>query len=312
MDFGLCCKFEDQRIHFRTATAAHMKRLTAQQRLDKLALLCRENAGALHNALVYCHEHGIGAFRINSQILPLKTHGEVGYEVEDLPGGEEIAAAFRACGDAASLFGIRTSFHTDQFVVLSSPHPHVVEASIAELGYQAMVAGWVGADVINIHGGGAYGDKRTALERLAEVISGLNVAIRSRLTLENDDRIYTPRDLLPICRDVGIPLVYDVHHHRCNPDGLSIMEATQGALATWNRKPLFHISSPKEGWGGVGAFRHHDYVDPGDLPGAWIQMDITVDVEAKAKELAIAELQRALRGRVSCRNRAGKASVQVG
>jgi UV DNA damage endonuclease len=27
---------------------------------------------------------------------------------------------------------------------------------------------------------------------------------------------------LPVCRSTGIPLVYDVHHHGCNPDELSI------------------------------------------------------------------------------------------
>ena len=43
---------------------------------------------------------------------------------------------------------------------------------------------------------------------------------------------------------MGILLVYDVHHHRCNPDGLSVEEATSQAMATWDREPLFpHLQS---------------------------------------------------------------------
>jgi len=90
-------------------------------------------------------------------------------------------------------------------------------------------------------------------------------------------------------------LVYDVHHHRCCPDSLSVAEATAAARATWNREPLFHISSPLEGWTGPKPERHHDYIDPKDFPAAWRGWDLTVEVEAKAKELAVTRLQQALR-----------------
>ena len=145
--------------------------------------------------------------------------------------------------------------------------------------------------MINIHAGGAYGDKTSALKRLAAVIERLSSAVRTRLTLENDDRTYTPRDLLPLCARIGVPLVYDVHHHRCRPDGLSVAEVTARAAATWNREPLFHLSSPLEGWKGPKPARHHDYIDPADLPAEWLDLDLTVDVEAKAKELAVKTLR---------------------
>ncbi|MEZ6047378.1 MAG: hypothetical protein R3C11_17705 [Planctomycetaceae bacterium] len=61
--------------------------------------------------------------------------------------------------------------------------------------------------------------------------------------MENDDVTYTPADLLPLCQETGIPLVYDAHHHRCNADDLSEEEATQAALQTWNREPMFHLSA---------------------------------------------------------------------
>ena len=253
-----------------------------------------DNARALEKALGFCRDHGIGAFRINSQILPLKTHPEVGYSIKDLPDHHEIEAAYRACGRFCREYDIRTSFHPDQFIVLSSPDPGVVKRSIADLVYHAEVAEWVHADVINIHGGGGYGDKPAALERLVMAIEALPASVRSRLTLENDDRTYTPQDLLPVCRAAGIPLVYDVHHHRCLPDGMNTAEATKAALETWRREPLFHVSSPLEGWQAANPRPHHDYLDPSDFPDEWKGLSITVEVEAKAKELAVMRLMKDL------------------
>ena len=158
------------------------------------------------------------------------------------------------------------------------------------MNYQAEVAEWVGADTSNIHGGGGYGDKPAALRALRGNIECLSASVRSRLTLENDDKVYTPADLLPVCADTGVPLVYDVHHHRCLPDGLSIEAATEQAAATWKREPIFHLSSPIEGWHGPKPQRHHDYIDPHDFPAVWKNRALTVEVEAKAKELAVLQL----------------------
>jgi UV DNA damage endonuclease len=286
--------FRDEPIKFRTTTATAMERLGRDAQLARLSGLCLENAEALLKALRYCAGHGIGCFRINSQILPVKTHPEVGYEVDDLPDCQSIVEGFRRCGDFVRANGLRTTFHPDQFVVLNSPREDVVRQSIAELDYQAEVAEWVGADVINIHAGGTYGDKKSALERLRCVLDQLSDRVRKRLTLENDEKCYSAADLIPFCESVGIPLVYDVHHHRCNPDELSVEEATRGACATWTGEPLFHISSPLEGWMGPQPRRHHDFIDVKDFPVCWRGLDLTVEVEAKAKEVAIKRLQESL------------------
>ena len=293
--FGLCCIFREAPIKFRTTTAAAIKRLSRDEGWKKLADLCAANAAALMEALQFCSANGIGCFRVNSQILPLKTHPEVGYDLVELPGGRQIVNQFRKCGAFAKSAGLRTTFHPDQFVVLNSPRPDVVEQSLQEIEYQAEVAQWIGADVINIHAGGAYGDKAAALERLAKSLARLSKAARKRLTVENDDRIFTPSDLLPICQATGVPLVYDVHHHRCNPDGMSVEQATRKALATWNREPLFHISSPISGWDSPNPERHHDFIDVKDFPASWLRNKITVEVEAKAKEVAVKKLLRELR-----------------
>ena len=160
---GLCCIFRDQPIKFRTTTATANGKMKRADSLLKLSSLCIANADALLASLQFCADNGIGCFRINSQILPLKTHPECGYEVADLPNGDEIIRRFKKCGRFAKRHNLRTCFHPDQFVVLNSPRPDVVAKSIEELEYQCEVADWVGADVVNVHGGGAYGDKQKAL-----------------------------------------------------------------------------------------------------------------------------------------------------
>lgn len=269
-----------------------MAKLDPEPRRIRLSELCLANAHALQEAVLACARLGIGAFRINSQILPVRTHPEVGYDVADLPDSEAIQAGFEWAGELAREHSIRLSFHPDQFVVLNSPNPKVVDSSLAELDYQAEVAHWVGADVLNLHGGGAYGDKAKALGDLERAIEALPKPVRTRLTLENDDKIFTPKDLIGVCQRTGTPLVYDVHHHRCLPDGWSAGEATEAARATWNREPLFHLSSPIEGWQGPKPERHHDFIDPADFPPDWLGFELTVDIEAKAKERAVLALMQ--------------------
>lgn len=130
---GLCCIFYHAPIKFRTTTATAIKRLPRSDGRKKLADLCAANATALMGALRYCSANGIGCFRVNSRILPLKTHPDVGYDLERLPAGRQILDQFRACGRFARKEGLRMTFHPDQFVVLNSPRPDVVQQSIAEL-----------------------------------------------------------------------------------------------------------------------------------------------------------------------------------
>lgn len=289
--WGLCCQFAEQPIPFRTTTATSLLRMSLADRRRKLSALCLGNAESLLAALRYCSAHSIGCFRIASSILPIKTHPEAGYDIDELPDSEQIVAAFRRCGEFASEHRIRTVFHPDQFVVLNSPREEVVARSLQDLEYHAQIAEWVGADAINIHGGGAYGDKPVALDAFARNFERLSEAARSRLTIENDNKVFTPADLLPLCRRIGVPLVYDVHHHRCLADGMSIEDATNAAIETWNREPLFHISSPLAGWSGSKPECHHDYIDIADFPIEWAELPITIEIEAKAKELAVKRLR---------------------
>jgi UV DNA damage endonuclease len=312
---GLCCLFLREPIRCRTTTAKALRPLRRKERLARVSALCLNNVASLKASVEAVTRLGIGAFRIQSGLFPRATHPEVGYRLEELPDRRRILALAAEVRALAKAQGIRLSFHPDQFVVLSSARPEVVDSSLRELEFQGLQAELFGAEVINIHGGGAEGGKAAALARFKTSFRRLSLRVRRRLSLENDDRVYTPRDLLPLCRELGVPLVYDAHHHRCLPDGLSVSAATRAAAATWKRlgrargscssravlrggdrvpggrEPYFHISSPRAGWRGGDPRPHADYIDPRDFPKCWLRGRVTVDVEAKAKELAILRLR---------------------
>jgi UV DNA damage endonuclease len=294
--WGLCCQFLDSPIKFRTATHGYVSTLTPKNRRGYLADIAEHNALSLAAAVERCHELGIGAFRITSQLLPLATHPLSGYSLEQLDPSGGVAGALAFAGALAEAYDIRLSLHPDQFVVLNSEREPVVQSGIQEMEMHGEVAELVGADVIVLHGGGGIGGVTLALERLERGLDRLSPRARNRVALENDDRCFTPRDLMPLCERTGVPLVYDVHHHRCLPDGYTVGEATDLAFSTWSdREPYAHLSSPKEGWAGPNLRAHADYIDPADFPDEWISRTMTIDVEAKAKERAVVEIMEVVR-----------------
>ena len=293
--FGLCCKFYIEKIKYREIRYIHLKKLSDDEKLSKLDEVILHNLQALQESINFCEANKILAFRIGSSLLPLYTHPDLDYQIESLPSHTEILARLTSLKALAKQKNVRLSFHPDQFVILNSPREDVIENAIKDLEYHNYLSELLGADVINIHAGGVYGDKVVALQRLERNVNRLSKGVRSRLTFENDDKSYTPQDLLPICKRLGIPLVYDVHHHRCNKDQMGEAEATRAALKTWDREPLFHLSSPKEGWDGPKTNRHHDFIKPQDFPQIWKEIgSLTVDIEAKAKEVAVIKLMKDL------------------
>lgn len=294
--WGLCCQFLDSPIRFRQATHRYVAGLAPETRRAYLNDIVRSNAIALAHAAERCTEIGIGAFRITSQLVPLATHPTTGFalhELDDLRDSPVLERALRAAGDVAAQRGVRLSFHPDQFVVLNSAREDVVRSSMIELEHMGRLAAIVGADTLCIHGGSTVDGRHAALDRLRRALDRLSPDARTRVALENDDRAYSPADLLPLCEAEQVPFIYDVHHHRCLPDGLTVDEVTKRAAATWSsslvpREQWAHLSSPRLPWTEQGDHRPHaDFVNPDDVPAAWHGFPITVDVEAKAKERAV-------------------------
>ncbi len=298
---GLCCIFLKEPIKFNYTTVRIIKGFkTRTEQLQKLSDVALNNSLTLLDAVKACKRLEIGAFRVMSQILPIYSHPECGYKLDELPDAKHIYANFAAVKFFAENNNIRLSFHPDQFNILASPHAKVVVNSICELEYQCMAADLIGADDVTIHMGGCYGDKAATLRRFINNFKYIPELLKRHLTLENDDISYTVEDLYPLCMETGLPLVYDVHHHRCLPDRLSIGEATEKSVETWKkagREPHFHISSPRDGWGESNPRMHAEYIDINDFPEEWKEEmpDFTLDIEAKAKELAVVKLSRQLK-----------------
>jgi UV DNA damage endonuclease len=127
--------------------------------------------------------------------------------------------------------------HPDQFVLLNSPDEGVLKRSIADLEYHVRVLDLMGLDhaaKIQIHVGGVYGDKTEAMTRFAKRYEQLDPAIRNRLVIENDERLYTLSDCLRVHEMTGIPIIPDAFHHALLNHGEEFGELLPRVEKTWN------------------------------------------------------------------------------
>ena len=134
---------------------------------------------------------------------------------------------------------MRISMHPDQFVLLNSPHRNVNDRSIKELAYHCKVLDHMDLDStakVQLHVRGAYGDKQAASFRFTKNYDSLSEAIKSRLVIENDHRLFSVEDCLRISDRVKIPVVFDAFHHSCLNRGESVRDALQRCMATWGIK----------------------------------------------------------------------------
>jgi UV DNA damage endonuclease len=141
---------------------------------------------------------------------------------------------------------------------------------------------------VNVHVGGAYGDKMETLKRFAKNFKKLSSGLRKRLTVENDDKqgLYSVGDLVPLHEVTGIPIVFDYFHHRLHPGLMTEQEAFLAAFKTWKTKPVFHFSSSRKIYEDPASKReaHADYVyEAINTYGK----DIDIILEAKMKELSL-------------------------
>ena len=146
---------------------------------------------------------------------------------------------------------------------------------------------------INIHIGGAYGDKPKAMERFCKNFELLPESVKSRLTVENDDKasMYSTKELYHgVYSRIGVPIVFDYHHHRFCDGGLSEQEALELAISTWpdDITPVVHYSesrSEEQLDESIKPQAHSDLIK--ELPNTYGN-DIDIMIEAKHKELAVA------------------------
>jgi len=294
MKLGYACINSTLQAAGGITTNRGMRQKTFNERgLPYVSELALQNVKDLENIVRWNWEMGIRLFRMSSDIFPWMTY----YDFKELPDYPMIDVYLKNIGALAKQYGQRLTFHPSHFNALGSPNPIVVEKAIKELNKHGEIMDIMGLSAtvynkINIHVGGAYGDKKATLNRWCDNFNKLNDSTKSRLTIENDDKanMYSVGELYwGIHKVVGIPIVFDYYHHKFCTGGLSEQEALNVAISTWPKDitPCCHYSES----------RRKEHLDESiraqahsDLISGIIEsygLDIDVVVEAKHKELAV-------------------------
>ena len=205
--------------------------------IDYVSDLALANVKDLKTYVQWNNEMKIKLFRLSSQIFPWSDE----YFVSHLKDYDEIASIMLEVGKIAKDAGQRLTMHPGPYNCLASPTKKVVEKTIRELNFHSEQFNMMGYDPspynkINIHVGGAYGDKESTLLRFCDNFELLNDDTKKRLVVENDDspNEYSVKDLVNgVHLRIGIPITFDYFHHKFNTGGLTEEEALIVASATW-------------------------------------------------------------------------------
>ena len=285
-ELGLVCITTSDAVRFRTVTRKRLLQLSEIEQETVLRELYADNLKRLDKAIDFCSVNQIKLYRMTSALFPF-ADTDLGEAVL-----QSMTEELRKTGDRALSLGIRLVLHPDQFVVLSSDKLSVVENSIKILAAHALILDMLGQPrspqaLMNIHGG-----KSDRTSQLKSVIRDLPESIRSRLTFENDEYAYSSSEILEVCLDTGVPMVFDAHHHVIHEhletyDDPSVAEMLAAARTTWSvpEWQLVHISNGKDFFADP---RHSDLIT--EMPNCYYQAP-WIEVEAKFKELAIEKLR---------------------
>tara|TARA_Y100000592_G_scaffold68751_1_gene106845 strand:- start:344 stop:1252 length:909 start_codon:yes stop_codon:yes gene_type:complete len=215
-----------------------MRRKTFDSKgLDYVSELSLQNVKDLETHIHWNNEHNIKLFRLSSQIFPWMEE----YEFSDLKDDNEICDRMFEIGNIARQAGQRLTMHPGPFHCLASPNPKVVKRTIIGLDKHSEQFNMMGYEPshynkINIHVGGAYGDKESALNRFCENFELLRDDTKKRLVVENDDSPteYSVKDLYEgVYKRIGTPITFDYFHHKFNTGGQTEEEALKLAATTW-------------------------------------------------------------------------------
>ena len=269
-----------------TTSRTMVKRTFEAKGLDYVSELSLLNAKDIIKILEWNRLNGIMFFRLSSTIVPWGDH----IDITTLKDYNEIKFELNKAGEYAKQWGIRLTSHPGPFNVLVSPKDEVVLNTIADLELHGKIFDMMGLsktpyNKINIHCNGVYGDKQSAMDRFCDNFKRLSDSVRSRLTIENDDKasMYSVKDLMYIHNKIGIPITFDYHHHKFCTGDLTEQEALELAITTWPKgiMPVVHYSESRDE---KKPQAHSDYIER--IPETYGNI-VDIMVEAKAKELAI-------------------------
>lgn len=269
-----------------TTNRGMIKKTFLKEGINRASELGLQNTKDLLEIIKWNEQQGIKLFRTTSNLFPWSSE----YELSAMPHFTTISNLLKDIGVLVSNYGQRITSHPGPFNVLVSPNEKVVLNTINDLSLHGEVFDLMGLsrtpyNVINIHCNGVYGDKISAMDRFCRNFDRLPDSVKTRLTVENDDKgsMYSVKDLMYIHKQIGIPIVFDYHHHKFCTGDLSEKEALEMAMSTWPKgiKPVVHYS---ESATGKIPQAHSDYIfDKINTYG----YDLDIEVEAKMKELAV-------------------------
>ncbi|EPZ43533.1 UV DNA damage repair endonuclease UvsE [Alicyclobacillus acidoterrestris] len=275
--------------------ATFQKTADEQAALNRILRIAEGNLANTLRILKYAFYEGIRIYRFSSKLIPLYGH-EVTKSIDFM---DELRPQLQEIGKYVTDKGFRVSFHPDHFTVLNSPKEDVFINAVDVLERHVHLLETMGLSTtakLNIHVGGAYGDKTSAIERLYHHWNRVPNQVKQHILFENDDKTYTARDTLKICQHLGVPMTLDVHHHYCNNDGQTdLSPMLEDIFATWKDTqlvPKVHMSSPKS----ARDFRAHaDFVNVDELCHFLdlvrpLDTDLDMMIEAKQKDLAVRKL----------------------
>ena len=232
---------------------------------ERLIELIEHNLNSLEQMIAYNQQNGIKMLRISSDIIPFGSD----YQTNTLKWADLFQVKLNQIGEKIKQQDMRVSMHPGQYTVLNSPKEEVVKRSIADLEYHTLFLDSLNVDAshkIILHIGGVYDERPAAIDRFIQVYSGLSQAIKNRLIIENDDRLYTIEEVLSISQATGAPVVYDNLHNACNPSDESISDHDwiEAAKKTWQDKDgpaKIHYSQQRPN-ARLGAHTDTIYIEP--------------------------------------------------
>ncbi|MGH4052771.1 MAG: UV DNA damage repair endonuclease UvsE [Clostridium sp.] len=219
-----------------TTNARTSRRLTIKKFSQKLLLeVVAENLMDLKTILQNNKESNINLFRISSDIVPLGSHS-----INDIKWNEYFKNELNEIGEYIKKSSMRVSMHPGQYTVLNAQKEEIVTRAIKDLEYHCLFLDSLGVDSSNkiiLHIGGGYGDKNAAMSRFIDNFKRLSNSVKSRLVIENDDKIFNIQDVLFVSMKINIPVIFDNLHHLCNHEiDISIKEIMEKVAKTWKEK----------------------------------------------------------------------------
>lgn len=216
---------------------------------EKFENILSHNLKSLDNIIDYNINNNITHFRISSDIVPFGSHEKMVFDWQNT-----FKDILNSIGEKVDQGDIRISMHPGQYTVLNSKDNGVVKRAIKDLRYHTDFLNSLNRNSENkiiLHIGGVYGDKESAIERFCANYRELDIDIKSRLIIENDDVSYGFDEVLNIGLKENIPVVYDNLHNSINNDNYnSDYENILLASKTWECSdgiPKIHYSQQAEG-----------------------------------------------------------------